>query len=135
MNAAPGARGAGQLASSSGPAPRLILQGISKRYGDVIANEGVDLSVAAGEIHALLGENGAGKSTLMKIVYGVTEPDAGSIEWEGAAVTIRSPAQARRLGIGMVFQHFALFETLTVAENISLALDERVCLLYTSRCV
>jgi ABC-type uncharacterized transport system ATPase subunit len=126
INAAPGARGAGQLASSSGAAPRLILQGISKRYGDVIANEGVDLSVAAGEIHALLGENGAGKSTLMKIVYGVTEPDAGSIEWEGAAVTIRSPAQARRLGIGMVFQHFALFETLTVAENISLALDERV---------
>src|SRR5580658_10285806 len=115
-----------QLASSSGAAPRLILQGISKRYGDVIANDGVDLSVAAGEIHALLGENGAGKSTLMKIVYGVTEPDAGSIEWEGAAVTIRSPAQARRLGIGMVFQHFALFETLTVAENISLALDERV---------
>ena len=73
MNAAPGARGAGQLASPGGAAPRLILQGISKRYGDVIANEGVDLSVAAGEIHALLGENGAGKSTLMKIVYGVTE--------------------------------------------------------------
>ena len=61
----------------------------------------------------------------MKIVYGVTQPDAGSIEWEGAAVAIRSPAQARRLGIGMVFQHFALFETLTVAENIALALDER----------
>ena len=78
INAALGARGAGQLARSSGAAPRLILQGISKRYGDVIANEGVDLSVAAGEIHALLGENGAGKSTLMKIVYGVTEPDAGS---------------------------------------------------------
>jgi general nucleoside transport system ATP-binding protein len=115
-------RGAGALSA----VPRLVLRGIGKRYGEVIANDGVDLSVAAGEIHAILGENGAGKSTLMKIVYGVTEPDAGSIEWEGTAVTIRSPAQARRLGIGMVFQHFALFETLTVAENISLALDERV---------
>ncbi len=81
--------------------------------------------MSAGEIHALLGENGAGKSTLMKIVYGVTRPDAGSIEWEGRKVAIHSPAQARRLGIGMVFQHFALFETLNVAENIALALDER----------
>jgi simple sugar transport system ATP-binding protein len=107
-------------------APRLVLRGISKRYGSVIANEGIDLQVAAGEIHALLGENGAGKSTLMKIVYGVTQPDQGSVDWEGARVSIRSPAQARRLGIGMVFQHFSLFETLTVAENIALALDERV---------
>src|SRR3984957_9048751 len=114
-----------QLASSSGAAPRLILQGISKRYGDVIANDGIDLSVAPGEIHALLGENGAGKSTLMKIVYGVTQPDAGSIEWQGTPVAIHSPAHARRLGIAMVFQHFSLFETLTVAENIALALDER----------
>jgi general nucleoside transport system ATP-binding protein len=126
VNAALEARGAGQRARSGSAVPRLILRGISKRYGDVIANEAVDLSVAAGEIHAVLGENGAGKSTLMKIVYGVTQPDSGSIEWEGTPVTIRSPAQARRLGIGMVFQHFALFETLTVAENISLALDERV---------
>ncbi|HMD72331.1 MAG TPA: ABC transporter ATP-binding protein [Steroidobacteraceae bacterium] len=104
--------------------PRLALRGISKRYGSVVANDRIDVEVAPGEIHALLGENGAGKSTLMKIVYGVTEPDSGSIEWEGAAVDIRSPAQARRLGIAMVFQHFALFETLTVAENITLALDE-----------
>jgi len=104
--------------------PRLALCGISKRYGSVVANDSIDVEVAPGEIHALLGENGAGKSTLMKVVYGVTEPDSGSIEWEGAAVDIRSPAQARRLGIAMVFQHFALFETLTVAENITLALDE-----------
>ena len=103
---------------------RLVLSGISKRYPTVIANQGIDLTVRAGEIHALLGENGAGKSTLMKIVYGVTKPDSGDIVWEGREVTIDSPAMARRLGIGMVFQHFALFESLTVAENISLSLDE-----------
>jgi ABC-type uncharacterized transport system ATPase subunit len=107
-------------------APRLRLRGISKRYASVIANDAIDLSVAPGEIHALLGENGAGKSTLMKIVYGATLPDAGSIEWEGTAVAIRSPAQARQLGIAMVFQHFALFETLTVVENIALALGDRI---------
>jgi simple sugar transport system ATP-binding protein len=103
---------------------RLVLRGISKRYPTVVANENIDLTVKAGEIHALLGENGAGKSTLMKIVYGVTKPDTGTITWEGREVTIGSPAAARRLGIGMVFQHFALFESLTVAENIILALDE-----------
>jgi len=108
------------------PIPRLILRGITKRYPAILANDSVDLEVSAGEIHALMGENGAGKSTLMKIVYGVTRPDAGSIEWEGRKVAIHKPAQARRLGIGMVFQHFALFETLNVAENIALALDERV---------
>lgn len=104
---------------------RLQLRGISKRYPTVIANENIDLTVKAGEIHALLGENGAGKSTLMKIVYGVVKPDEGSITWEGKEVTIGSPAEARRLGIGMVFQHFALFESLTVAENIMLALDKQ----------
>ena len=105
------------------PTPRLRLRGITKRYPGVVANDDVDLSVGVGEIHALLGENGAGKSTLMKIVYGVTRPDAGSIEWEGKRLSIASPAEARRLGIGMVFQHFSLFETLTVAENIALAMD------------
>ncbi len=105
--------------------PRLVLRGITKRYPAVVANDNVHLEVRPGEIHALLGENGAGKSTLMKIVYGVTKPDAGSVIWEGRPVHIGSPAEARRLGIGMVFQHFSLFETLTVAENISLALDER----------
>ncbi len=106
-------------------AARLVLRGISKRYPLVLANDRVDLCVRVGEIHALMGENGAGKSTLMKIVYGVTRPDAGSIEWQGREVSMHSPAEARRLGIGMVFQHFALFETLTVAENIALALGER----------
>lgn len=107
-------------------APRLRLRGITRRYGDVVANDNIDLEVRQGEIHAVLGENGAGKSTLMKIIYGVARPDAGSIFWEGREVAIGSPAQARALGIGMVFQHFALFETLTVAQNISLALDERI---------
>ena len=106
--------------------PRLRLFGISKAYPSVVANDGVDLTVMPGEIHAVLGENGAGKSTLMKIIYGVTRPDSGEIMWEGKQVDIRSPSAARKLGIGMVFQHFALFETLTVAENISLALDERI---------
>ena len=103
--------------------PRLRLAGIIKRYPTVVANDGIDLDVRPGEIHAVLGENGAGKSTLMKIIYGVVKPDAGTIEWDGKPVTIANPARARRLGIGMVFQHFSLFETLTVAENIALALD------------
>lgn len=106
-------------------APRLALRGIVKRYPAVVANDDVDLTVRVGEIHAVLGENGAGKSTLMKIAYGVVRPDQGRIEWEGRPVVIANPAQARQLGIGMVFQHFSLFETLTVAENIALALDER----------
>ncbi|MGS0741246.1 ABC transporter ATP-binding protein [Glaciimonas sp. GG7] len=114
------------LPSSSPMSPRLILNGITKRYPSVVANDDISLSVNPGEIHALLGENGAGKSTLMKIVYGVVKPDAGSILWEGRYLDIANPAQARRLGIGMVFQHFSLFETLTVADNIALALDVQV---------
>jgi ABC-type uncharacterized transport system ATPase subunit len=111
---------------AGGPAvaPRLVLAGISKQYPAVRANDDVTLVVAPGEIHAVLGENGAGKSTLMKIIYGAVRPDAGEIRWEGQAVEIASPAAARKLGIGMVFQHFSLFETLTVGENIALALDE-----------
>ncbi len=103
--------------------PRLRLAGISKHYPSVVANDGIDLDVRPGEIHAVLGENGAGKSTLMKIIYGVVKPDAGTIRWNSKAVHIANPARARKLGIGMVFQHFSLFETLTVAENIALALD------------
>ncbi|WP_321925493.1 ABC transporter ATP-binding protein [Paraburkholderia guartelaensis] len=114
--ATPGQNGSG--------VPRLALAGITKQYPAVRANDDVTLSVAPGEIHALLGENGAGKSTLMKIVYGAVRPDAGEIRWEGQAVEIASPAAARKLGIGMVFQHFSLFETLTVGENIALSLDE-----------
>ncbi|MGE0737411.1 MAG: ABC transporter ATP-binding protein [Alphaproteobacteria bacterium] len=105
-------------------APLLELRHIGKTYPGVRANDAIDLSIAAGEIHALLGENGAGKSTLVKIIYGVVRPDEGEILWQGRPVAIDNPAAARRLGIGMVFQHFTLFETLTVAENILLALDD-----------
>ncbi len=108
---------------SPGGVPRLELRGITKRYPAVVANDGIDLKVMPGEIHAVVGENGAGKSTLMKIIYGVTRADAGEIRWEGRPVTIANPAQARRLGIGMVFQHFSLFETLTVAQNIALGIE------------
>jgi simple sugar transport system ATP-binding protein len=104
------------------PTPRLQLSRISKRYPGCLANDAIDLTIAPGEIHALLGENGAGKSTLMKIIYGVVHADAGEIFWHGQPVTLRNPAQARDLGIGMVFQHFSLFETLSVAQNIALAM-------------
>ena len=104
------------------PTPRLQLRRISKRYPGCLANDAIDLSIAPGEIHALLGENGAGKSTLMKIIYGVTQADSGEMLWQGQPVNMRNPAQARQLGIGMVFQHFSLFETLTVAQNIALAM-------------
>ncbi len=103
--------------------PRLELRNITKSYPSVVANQRVSLCVLPGEIHAVLGENGAGKSTLMKIIYGVAKADSGEIFWNGNPVAISSPAEARRLGIGMVFQHFSLFETLTVAENIALSVD------------
>jgi simple sugar transport system ATP-binding protein len=111
---------------TTGPSPPTLveLKDIAKRYGDLLANDGVSLSIARGEIHALLGENGAGKSTLVKILYGVVEPTSGEILWEGRSVAIGSPVEARRLGIGMVFQHFSLFDELTVAENIAVALSE-----------
>lgn len=101
---------------------RLKLENIVKEYPGCRANDGIDLTVKAGEIHALLGENGAGKSTLMKVIYGVVQPDEGRMVWNGHPVRVTSPAQAREMGIGMVFQHFSLFETLTVAENIALSL-------------
>ncbi len=104
-------------------APRLVLRGVTKRFPGCLANDSVDLVLQPGEIHALLGENGAGKSTLVKIIYGVLHADSGSLLWEGEEVTVADPAAARRLGIGMVFQHFSLFDTLTVTENISLGLD------------
>jgi len=102
--------------------PRLALSGVTKRFPGCLANDAVDLDVQPGEIHALLGENGAGKSTLVKIIYGVLAADSGTVAWEGQPVTIQDPNAARKLGIGMVFQHFSLFEALTVLENIALGL-------------
>ncbi|MBR0555593.1 ABC transporter ATP-binding protein [Ciceribacter sp. L1K23] len=108
------------------PAALLSVRKLTKLFGTFAACDGIDLSIAPGEIHALLGENGAGKSTLVKMLFGVLAPSSGSVEWQGRAVAIGSPAAARRLGIGMVFQHFSLFESLTVAENIALSLDSKV---------
>jgi simple sugar transport system ATP-binding protein len=94
----------------------------------VVANSDVSLIVRPGEIHAVLGENGAGKSTLMKIIYGSVKPDEGSVMWDGQPVHIRNPQEARALGISMVFQHFSLFDTLTVAENVWLGLGKSLTL-------
>ncbi|WP_299377618.1 ABC transporter ATP-binding protein [uncultured Kiloniella sp.] len=102
----------------------LEARGITKMFGDLAANDDVTLKLAPGEIHALLGENGAGKSTLVKIIYGSLQPTAGSLHWLGQEVSIANPAAARNLGIGMVFQHFSLFEALNVVENIALALPK-----------
>lgn len=96
---------------------------ISKVFGSLKANDQVSLTVAPGEIHALLGENGAGKSTLVKMIYGSLQPTSGHFRWQGRDVVIASPAAARKLGVGMVFQHFSLFEALTVVENIALAMS------------
>ena len=107
----------------SSPEPLLSLQGITKAFPGVIANRNIDLALRAGEIHALLGENGAGKSTLVKMIYGVLKADAGTMRWMGEAVDIRDPATARGLGIAMVFQHFSLFDSLSVLENIALGME------------
>lgn len=104
--------------------PRLRLQNITKRYGSTIANRDISLEVMPGEILSVLGENGAGKSTLMKIIFGSVVPDQGQFFFNGKRVNISSPADARKLGIAMVFQHFVLFDTLTVKENILLGLPE-----------
>lgn len=105
-------------------APLLELRNVSKFFPGVIANDNVNLKLHSGEILALLGENGAGKSTLVKMIYGVNRPSEGDIFWNGDAIDIVSPNQARSMGVGMVFQHFSVFETLTVIENIELGLDK-----------
>ena len=107
---------------------RLELTQVTKRYPGVVANDNVSLRVEPGTIHAVLGENGAGKSTLMKIIYGSVKPDDGAMLFNGAPVHIRNPQEARALGISMVFQHFSLFDTLSVAENVWLGLDKSLSL-------
>lgn len=106
--------------------PLLELRAVSKSFPGCLANDAIDLSIARGEIHALLGENGAGKSTLVKIIYGVLKADSGSLHWDGEQVRIDNPAKARQLGVAMVFQHFSLFESLTVLENIALGMDSSI---------
>ncbi len=101
----------------------LDVRGLTKTFGTLKACDNVDLTIARGEIHALLGENGAGKSTFVKMLFGSLEPNSGEIRWKGQPVKVASPGTARQLGIGMVFQHFSLFEALTAAENIALSLD------------
>ena len=109
---------------SAGKEELLRVSGITKIFGTLKANDNVSLSVGKGEIHSLLGENGAGKSTLVKMLFGSLQPTSGEIFWKGNPVSIPNPAAARKLGIGMVFQHFSLFEALTAAENIALSLDQ-----------
>ena len=113
--------------------PRLQLAHITKRYPAVVANSDVSLIVQPGETHAVLGENGAGKSTLMKIIYGSVKPDEGRVMFNGQPVAVRNPQEARALGISMVFQHFSLFDTLTVAENVWLGLDKSLKLAEVTR--
>jgi ABC-type uncharacterized transport system ATPase subunit len=109
--------------NGGGAANLLEVRGLTKIFGTMKANDNVDLTVRKGEIHSLLGENGAGKSTLVKMLFGSLEPNAGEIRWNGQPVRIACPSAARKLGIGMVFQHFSLFDALTAAENIALSLD------------
>ena len=101
----------------------LVIDGVTKAYPGVVANDGVTFRVGKGEIHALLGENGAGKSTLVKTIYGLVQPDAGTMTLDGAAYAPAEPRAARALGVAMVFQHFSLFDALTVAENIALGME------------
>lgn len=122
--------GAGVDQAHEGKGSELLeVRGLTKIFGALKACDAIDLSIGKGEIHALLGENGAGKSTLVKMLFGALEPAAGDIRWKGKPVSIQSPGEARRLGIGMVFQHFSLFEALTAAENIMLSLDDNTPIL------
>ena len=101
----------------------LELRGITKRFGRIVANDGVDFDLRRGEVHALLGENGAGKSTLMNILYGLYKADEGEIRLQGKPATFTSARDAIEAGIGMVHQHFMLIPVMTVAENIVLGIE------------
>jgi simple sugar transport system ATP-binding protein len=102
----------------------LTLSGLTKAYPGVVANNDVSLTIGTGEVHALLGENGAGKSTLVKMIYGLVKPDSGEMMLHGAPFTPPEPRAARAAGVGMVFQHFSLFDALSVAENIALGMED-----------
>ena len=102
----------------------LELRGITKRFGALVANDGISLSVAPGQVHALLGENGAGKTTLMNVLYGLMQPDEGEILIDGKQARFHSPKDAIAAGIGMVHQHFMLVPVFTVAENVTLGIEQ-----------
>ena len=102
----------------------LELRGITKRFGPLTANDGISIAVAPGQVHALLGENGAGKTTLMNVLYGLTQPDEGEILTDGKPQKFGSPKDAIEAGIGMVHQHFMLVPVFTVAENVTLGIEE-----------
>lgn len=104
--------------------PLLAIEGLTKAYPGVIANDDVSLAIGEGEIHALLGENGAGKSTLVKAIYGLVRPNSGQMRWRGAPYAPAAPQEARATGVAMVFQHFSLFDALDVAENVALGMDD-----------
>jgi general nucleoside transport system ATP-binding protein len=107
----------------TGAPPLLQTVGLTKRYGSFLANDSINIDIWPRQIHALLGENGAGKSTLVKAIYGLIQPSEGELRWQGEKMVLSGPSQARARGIGMVFQHFSLFDNLTVAENVALGLD------------
>ncbi|RCW83783.1 nucleoside ABC transporter ATP-binding protein [Phyllobacterium bourgognense] len=115
----------GTITKDGSEIPLLEAEKLTKIFGTLKACDGIDLKIGTGEIHALLGENGAGKSTLVKMLFGALQPTSGDIAWKGEGVNVASPAMGRSLGIGMVFQHFSLFDALTAAENIALSLDEK----------
>src|SRR5438034_10996615 len=101
----------------SGATPLLQTVGLTKRYGDFLANDSIDIEIWPNAIHALLGENGAGKSTLVKTIYGLMQPSGGAIRWQGRKMVLSGPSEARARGIGMVVQHFSLVGNHTVGEN------------------
>src|SRR6266705_2636731 len=110
--------------SEQGVPVELELKGITRRFGSLVANDRIDLSVAPGQVHALLGENGAGKTTLMNVLYGLLQPDEGEILLDGKKAQFNSPKNAIAAGIGMVHQHFMLVPVFTVAENVTLGIEQ-----------
>lgn len=104
--------------------PLLSISGLTKAYPGVVANDAVSFDIMEGEVHALLGENGAGKSTLVKMIYGLVKPDSGAMALHGAPYAPPDPHAARKAGVAMVFQHFSLFEAMSVAENVALGMEE-----------
>src|SRR3981189_1470887 len=112
-----------RAALHTGATPLLTTTGLTKRYGSFLANDAIDIEIWPQQIHALLGENGAGKSTLVKTIYGLVQPSEGEMLWQGEKMVLSCPSEAPSRGIGMVCQHFSLFDNLTVAENVALGLD------------